>query len=59
MAYGMEPVARDPTRIKGMSERLIVSHVDSFMAAIHRSNVPTFYDAAAAARAAFGSGITQ
>ncbi len=39
MAYAMKPLACDPTRIKGMSERLIVSHYENnYGGAVRRLN---------------------
>ena len=40
MAYQMKPLSCDPTRIKGMSERLIVSHYENnYGGAVKRLNV--------------------
>ena len=33
MSYAMKPIGCDPARIKGMSERLIVSHYENNSAA--------------------------
>ena len=42
MAYAMKPLACDPTRIKGMSERLIVSHYENnYRGAVNRLNAIT------------------
>jgi Fe-Mn family superoxide dismutase len=42
MAYSMKPLACDPTRIKGMSERLIVSHYENnYGGAVNRLNAIT------------------
>ena len=42
MAYAMKPLACDPTRIKGMSERLIVSHYENnYGGAVNRFNATT------------------
>ena len=42
MAYAMKPLACDPTRIKGMSERLIVSHYENnYGGAVNRLNAIT------------------
>jgi Fe-Mn family superoxide dismutase len=42
MAYTMKPLACDPTRIKGMSERLLVSHYENnYGGAVNRLNVIT------------------
>jgi len=39
MTYAMKPLACDPTRIKGMSERLIVSHYENnYGGAVNRLN---------------------
>jgi len=39
MSYAMKPLACDPTRIKGMSERLIVSHYENnYGGAVNRLN---------------------
>jgi Fe-Mn family superoxide dismutase len=39
MAYSMKPLACDPTRIKGISERLIVSHYENnYGGAVNRLN---------------------
>jgi superoxide dismutase, Fe-Mn family len=39
MAYSMKPLACEPTRIKGMSERLIVSHYENnYGGAVNRLN---------------------
>src|SRR5437762_12722607 len=39
MAYAMKPLACDPTRIKGMSEKLIVSHYENnYGGAVKRLN---------------------
>ena len=39
MAYAMKPLACDPTRIKGMSEKLIVSHYENnYGGAVNRLN---------------------
>src|SRR5437660_11454029 len=39
MAYAMKPLACDPTRIKGMSEKLIVSHYENnYGGAVRRLN---------------------
>jgi Fe-Mn family superoxide dismutase len=42
MAYSMKPLACEPTRIKGMSERLIVSHYENnYGGAVNRLNAIT------------------
>jgi Fe-Mn family superoxide dismutase len=42
MAYTMKPLACEPTRIKGMSERLIVSHYENnYGGAVNRLNAIT------------------
>src|SRR5260221_2050591 len=42
MAYSLRPLACDPTRIKGMSERLIVSHYENnYGGAVNRLNAIT------------------
>src|SRR5258707_8628779 len=42
MAYSLKPLACDPTRIKGMSERLIVSHYqNNYGGAVNRLNAIT------------------
>ena len=43
MTYAMKPLACDPTRIKGMSEQLIVSHYENnYGGAVRRLNaIPT------------------
>jgi Fe-Mn family superoxide dismutase len=42
MAYSMKPLACDPTRLKGMSERLIVSHYENnYGGAVNRLNAIT------------------
>jgi superoxide dismutase, Fe-Mn family len=42
MTYAMKPLACDPTRIKGMSERLIVSHYENnYGGAVNRLNAIT------------------
>ena len=42
MAYEMKPFACDPTRIKGMSEKLIVSHYENnYGGAVKRLNAIT------------------
>ena len=42
MAYAMKPLACDPTRIKGMSEKLIVSHYENnYGGAVRRLNAIT------------------
>ena len=42
MAYAMKPLACDPTRIKGKSERLIVSHYENnYGGAVNRLNAIT------------------
>ena len=42
MTYSMKPLACDPTRIKGMSERLIVSHYENnYGGAVKRLNALT------------------
>src|SRR5258707_13771118 len=42
MAYSLKPLACDPTRIKGMSERLIVSHYENnYGGAVNRLNAIT------------------
>jgi Fe-Mn family superoxide dismutase len=42
MAYSMKPLACDPTRIKQMSERLIVSHYENnYGGAVNRLNAIT------------------
>ena len=39
MTYAMKPLACDPNRIKGMSERLIVSHYENnYGGAVNRLN---------------------
>jgi superoxide dismutase, Fe-Mn family len=39
MAYAVKPLACDPTRIKGMSEKLIVSHYENnYGGAVRRLN---------------------
>ena len=39
MTYAMKPLACDPTRIKGMSEQLIVSHYENnYGGAVRRLN---------------------
>jgi superoxide dismutase, Fe-Mn family len=39
MAYRMKPLACDPTRVKGMSEQLIVSHYENnYGGAVNRLN---------------------
>src|SRR5499425_548068 len=39
MAYSIKPLACDPTRIKGMSEKLIVSHYENnYGGAVNRLN---------------------
>ena len=39
MAYTVKPLTCDPTRIKGMSERLIVSHYENnYGGAVNRLN---------------------
>src|SRR5919108_5620783 len=39
MAYEMKPLACDPTRIKGMSEKLLVSHYENnYGGAVRRLN---------------------
>ena len=40
MAYSMKPLGCDPARIKGMSERLIVSHYENnYGGAVKRLNL--------------------
>lgn len=40
MTFGMKPLSCDPTRIKGMSERLIISHYENnYGGAVKRLNV--------------------
>src|SRR6059058_563531 len=40
MAYAVKPLACDPTRVKGMSERLIVSHYENnYGGAVKRLNL--------------------
>src|SRR5215475_13832098 len=40
MTYSMKPLSCDPARIKGMSERLIISHYDNnYGGAVKRLNV--------------------
>src|SRR5947209_19459018 len=42
MPYTLKPLACDPTRIKGMSERLIVSHHENnYSGAVNRLNAIT------------------
>jgi Fe-Mn family superoxide dismutase len=42
MAYSMKPLACEPTRIKGMSERLVVSHYENnYGGAVNRLNAIT------------------
>jgi superoxide dismutase, Fe-Mn family len=42
MTYTMKPLACEPTRIKGMSERLIVSHYENnYGGAVNRLNAIT------------------
>lgn len=42
MPYSLKPLACDPTRIKGMSERLIVSHYENnYGGAVNRLNAIT------------------
>ena len=42
MTYAMKPLACEPTRIKGMSERLIVSHYENnYGGAVNRLNAIT------------------
>jgi Fe-Mn family superoxide dismutase len=42
MAYSMKPLACDPTRLEGMSERLIVSHYENnYGGAVNRLNAIT------------------
>jgi Fe-Mn family superoxide dismutase len=42
MAYAMKPLASDPTRIKGMSEKLITSHYENnYGGAVRRLNAIT------------------
>jgi superoxide dismutase, Fe-Mn family len=42
MAYALKPLACDPTRIKGMSEKLIVSHYENnYGGAVNRLNAIT------------------
>jgi Fe-Mn family superoxide dismutase len=42
MTYAIKPLACDPKRIKGMSERLIVSHYENnFSGAVNRLNAIT------------------
>lgn len=42
MAYQMKPLSCDPQRIKGMSERLIVSHYENnYGGAVKRLNAIT------------------
>jgi Fe-Mn family superoxide dismutase len=42
MTYSMKPLACDPQRIKGMSERLIVSHYENnYRGAVKRLNAIT------------------
>jgi len=42
MAYAMKELACDPTRIKGMSEKLIVSHYENnYGGAVNRLNAIT------------------
>ncbi len=39
MPYSMKPLACDPARVKGMSERLIISHYESnYGGAVKRLN---------------------
>jgi superoxide dismutase, Fe-Mn family len=39
MTYTMKPLACDPTRIKGMSEKLLVSHYENnYGGAVNRLN---------------------
>src|ERR1700747_3893825 len=39
MAYSIKPLACDPTRIKGMSEKLLVSHYENnYVGAVKRLN---------------------
>jgi superoxide dismutase, Fe-Mn family len=39
MAYSIKPLACDPTRIKGMSEKLLVSHYENnYGGAVRRLN---------------------
>jgi Fe-Mn family superoxide dismutase len=40
MTYSMKPLSRDPARIKGMSERLIISHYENnYGGAVNRLNL--------------------
>ena len=42
MAYSIKPLACDPTRIKGMSEKLLVSHYENnYGGAVNRLNAIT------------------
>ena len=42
MAYNIKPLACDPTRIKGMSEKLLVSHYENnYRGAVNRLNAIT------------------
>jgi hypothetical protein len=42
MAYAIKPLACDPTRIKGMSEKLLVSHYENnYGGAVNRLNAIT------------------
>ena len=42
MTYAIKPLACDPTRIKGMSEKLIVSHYENnYGGAVNRLNAIT------------------
>ena len=42
MAYSIKPLACDPTRIKGMSEKLLVSHHENnYGGAVNRLNAIT------------------
>jgi len=38
MAYTVKPLACDPARIKGMSEKLLVSHYENNYGAVNRLN---------------------
>jgi Fe-Mn family superoxide dismutase len=58
MSYQIKPLSCDPARIKGMSERLIISHYDNnYGGAVKRLNL--IEEQLAAARRAGQDGVSE